>query len=483
MVFCSISGTTPEEPVISLKTGHLFERKLIEKYIDNTGKCPVSGESLTKGDLQEVKTASTVKPRPVQATSIPGMLAIFQDEWDALMLESYSLKQHLETVRQQLSHSLYQHDAACRVIARLVKERDAARSSLANAQASVPAASSGMDVEEQGVTKAVIKKMTDCAAALSKTRKKRSPPAGHATQEQVAAYKEASSHPIHGASKPGILCVSVDWKDGGATVATGGADGDVQVFSKASGKVAATLSGHKKKVNQVVVHPTQNLVISASADKTARVWASASGDFATACQVTCHTGEVTGVALHPTGDFFVASSLDQSWSFHDIATGSCMVQKEDASVKGGFSATKFHPDGLILATGTSDARVMIWDIKAQKSAAQFEGHEQGVKSISFSENGYYMASGDGKAVKIWDLRKLKTLQTLEVACSGVDFDYSGQFLAAGAGNAVNVYHTKTWDVVAEYKGHKGAVTSVAWAPNASYLASTSMDRSLKFFGA
>ena len=39
-----------------------------------------------------------VKPRPVQATSIPGMLALFQNEWDALMLETFTLKQHLDTV-------------------------------------------------------------------------------------------------------------------------------------------------------------------------------------------------------------------------------------------------------------------------------------------------------------------------------------------------------------------------------------------------
>ena len=92
----------------------LFERRLIEKYIDSTGKCPVSGEELSADDLISIKGATRlclspadggsmaankcVKPRPMQATSIPGMLALFQNEWDALMLETYTLKQHLETV-------------------------------------------------------------------------------------------------------------------------------------------------------------------------------------------------------------------------------------------------------------------------------------------------------------------------------------------------------------------------------------------------
>ncbi|CAK0822338.1 unnamed protein product, partial [Prorocentrum cordatum] len=98
-----------------------------------------------------MKANKAVRPRPASATSIPGMLSLFQSEWDALMTETYELKTHLDTTRKQLSHALYQHDAACRVIARLLKERDQARAQVGQLQDqlanSVPSAGGGPAAE------------------------------------------------------------------------------------------------------------------------------------------------------------------------------------------------------------------------------------------------------------------------------------------------------------------------------------------------
>lgn len=62
------------------------------------------------------------------------------------------------------------------------------------------------------------------------------------------------------------------------------------------------------------------------------------------------------------------------------------------------------------------------------------GHAGAITSISFSENGYYLATAaDDAMVKIWDLRKLKNFKTLQLdegyQIKDLCFDQSGTYLA------------------------------------------------------
>lgn len=58
MFFCSISGEPPQDPVVSQKSGHVYERRLILKYITENGTDPITGEKLEEGDLITVKAST-----------------------------------------------------------------------------------------------------------------------------------------------------------------------------------------------------------------------------------------------------------------------------------------------------------------------------------------------------------------------------------------------------------------------------------------
>lgn len=50
-------GEAPLDPVISTKSGHIYERRLITKYITENGTDPLTGEKLEESDLLTVKAS------------------------------------------------------------------------------------------------------------------------------------------------------------------------------------------------------------------------------------------------------------------------------------------------------------------------------------------------------------------------------------------------------------------------------------------
>ncbi|KAK9458363.1 Prp19/Pso4-like-domain-containing protein [Dipodascopsis uninucleata] len=122
---------------IFITLGSVFEKSLLEAYVTEHGTDPISGEPLSIEEIVEIRGNNSVVARTPEQASIPTLLHSFQNEWDALVLETLTLRQELLKTRQDLSTALYYHDAAVRVVARLTEERDEVRKKLAAAQAAV----------------------------------------------------------------------------------------------------------------------------------------------------------------------------------------------------------------------------------------------------------------------------------------------------------------------------------------------------------
>ncbi len=304
-------------------TGNIFERRLIEAYISENGSDPVTGESLAVDDLLDLRTARAVKPRPPQLTSIPALLSTFQNEWDALVLESFQLKQQLAEVRQELSTALYYNDSAQRVVARLQRERDEARDALArvtvtsNGTNGVNGGADGdaMVVDGQGLPEEIVSKIEETQARLQGTRRKRPVPEDWATGDQIATYdvKKTADTQFTGAKK-----LAVD--ESGDLFLCGDSDGDIGVYDLKQGAFvtrsnvgAGGITGGAWANDRAIVSTMSGAVV-------VTLGGSASKTFHQ------HAGAANAVAVHPSGDIVASVGIDKSYVMYDLHSEKVLTQ-------------------------------------------------------------------------------------------------------------------------------------------------------------
>ncbi|KAH9918069.1 WD40-repeat-containing domain protein [Fomitopsis serialis] len=210
-------------------------------------------------------------------------------------------------------------------------------------------------------------------------------------------------------------------------------------------------------------------------------------------------------------------------------------RKQDATAvldhqAGGITALAYSNDGRLLASGSDDAFIEIWNVNTQQRIRTCEGHTQSISSLAFSPDGRELVSGsdDGLAIvwstrtgerrfdladhandiyfvayspdgtiiatssvdctiRLWNARTGQRMAVLEghgALVMLVSFSSDGRLLAsASADFTACVWHVRTGQEVSKLRGHTGVVYSLAFAPDNRRLVTAAEDGTARIWKA
>ena len=176
-------------------------------------------------------------------------------------------------------------------------------------------------------------------------------------------------------------------------------------------------------------------------------------------RVVAATAVVLGIA---------ATGQTDGTAITDVSIRRAQIARFAAFPDTSIDALCFSPDSDALACGTSDGRIVLFDVRGESPLREIRSRGAAITSLAFSPEGTLLASSDASGmVAVWDPSSGDRIwSTVEdAAVHEASFSPAGGLLiAVGDSPAVRIWEVGTWEPRPPIEGHTGPIYAFAISP-------------------
>ncbi len=192
-------------------------------------------------------------------------------------------------------------------------------------------------------------------------------------------------------------------------------------------------------------------------------------------------GRVLSIAFSPDGKILASGSRDNTIRLWDATTG--QIKNILTDHRDDVNSVTFTPDGSTLLSGSKDQTIRVWDVTTGLQKEVLTGHGASIYGIALSPDGSTLMSGSNdNAIYFSDVATGERLKILRESATGVDdiaFSPDNTIIATELGRDIVLWDIATGVQKQTLTGHTDSVSSIVFSPDGTTLASGSRDDTVR----
>lgn len=244
---------------------------------------------------------------------------------------------------------------------------------------------------------------------------------------------------------------------------------------------SAIIIGHTKQINSLSFSPNGKLIVSASNDKTIKLWDVFTGKLVN--EFIGHTEKVQTALFSPDGRFLVSTSGDDTIRLWDIGKGK---QKGAPLVAHTVRSVPLVSDLDFNSIVPENSDITSFPVMNEPIEKHMINCTARVSFAAFSPNGKNLVSASENEIRIWDVAYGKQMREPLVGhtdtINSVQFNYDGSYIVSASDDqTIRLWDAATGKQLEVLSGHTSGVKYASFSPNGNEIVSASWDNTIRIW--